>query len=65
MIDTLTGVKVGDLYTKTGLDVWEVKTFCENPTITLVNIRTHEKELGAIGSLNVKDFVQLVKKDDE
>lgn len=58
-IDSLSNIKIQDLFTIDGKDVWAVETYCELPTITLKNIRTGEKRGGAVGCLNLKDFVKL------
>ena len=60
MINTVEGMKPKDLFTSDGKDVWEVESFCGLPTVTLKNLRTGKKISGAVGCLNLKDFVPLV-----
>lgn len=62
-INSLDGIKPGDLYTTNGTDVWIVDHYCEYPTITMKNVRTGKTQGGAVGSPNVKDFVKLVPKE--
>lgn len=60
MINSLKGIKPGMLFTETGTQVWEVVSMCELPTITLRNLRTKEEVGGAVGCLNLENFVPLV-----
>jgi len=59
-IDTLDGIEPGDVFTTDGHDVWRVVSFCHHPTITLKNIETGKEIGGAVGCLNVRNFVKLV-----
>lgn len=58
-INSLSGLEPGDLFTTDGQDAWEVKSLCEQPTITLRNLRTGEETGGAVGCLNVQPFIAL------
>ena len=62
MIWNLKDIRPGDLYTTDGKDAWEVESFCESPTITLRNLRTGERAGGAVGCLNVSQFIPLIPK---
>lgn len=59
-INSVEGMKVGDLYTDGKNSVWEVENYCEKPTVTLKNIRTGKKTRGGVGCLNFTPFVKLV-----
>ena len=48
------------LFTRNGKDVWRVKCWCAEPTVTLVNIETGEEIEGAVYSRNMHPFVALV-----
>ena len=37
-------------------DVWVVKSFCDQPTVTLENIKSGEEVGGATGCLNLQQF---------
>ena len=63
-IDSLDGIKPGDLFTTDGHDVWRVVSCCEHPTITLKNIETGQEKGGAVGSLIVQDFIRLIPEQD-
>jgi len=58
-IDSLEGVKPGDLYTTNGEDVWEVTALCQSPTIELRNLRTNAERGGAVGCLLLGSFVKI------
>ena len=55
-INSLNGIKPGDLYTTDGQDLWRVESMCERPTITLRNLDSGERCGGAIGCLNLDPF---------
>lgn len=72
MISSLRGITFGDIYSTDGKDVWEVRSMCQEPTITLVNLRTGETTGGAVGCGNLKNMTSLKRfeetqdaKDDE
>mgnify|MGYP001611372240 FL=1 len=50
---------VGTYWTSDGEDIWQMITFCEFPTATLINLKTGEKIGGAVGSPNLKPFIKL------
>lgn len=61
MITSVHLLAVGQLYTSGEYnDVWEVESFCAQPTVTLKNLRTGERRGGAVGSPIVRDFTRLV-----
>lgn len=62
MIDSTHGLECGDLFTTHGGDLWEVSSFCALPTVGLENFSTGEKRGGAVGCLNVENFVPLSAK---
>ena len=59
MISRIEGVELGDLYTRDGKDAWEVLHFCEQPTITMKNLRTGELVGGAVGCRLMAPFEKL------
>lgn len=63
MINSLNGIEPGKLFTTKGDDVWEVVSMCHHPTITLRNLRDGTECGGAVGCLNLKEFVPLVAPD--
>lgn len=40
-------------------DVWVVKSYCSDPTVTLENIKTGQQVSGGVGSLNLQQFSRL------
>lgn len=50
----------GELFTTDGKDVWELTSFCLEPTATLKNLRTGEVKGGAVCSLLLQDFIKLI-----
>jgi len=59
-IDNIDGVEPGQLYTKNGKDVWEVKSYFSRPSLILKNLHTGEEMNGGVGCLNFKSFEKLV-----
>lgn len=59
-IKSIEQVKVGDLYTVSGKDVWRVEACCDQPTVVLVNVETKEKMQGIVGGSELDLFVRLV-----
>jgi hypothetical protein len=59
MIDTVAGLKPGDLFTTDGRDVWEVESFFSMPSITMKNLRTGETTTAGVGALNLRPFIPL------
>ena len=51
---------VSSYYTTNGEDIWQLITYCEFPTATMLNIKTGERVGGAIGSPILKPFIKLV-----
>jgi len=51
---------VGKYYTTDGEDVWELTSYCKEPTATMENIKTGRRIGGAVGCLKLKPFVKLV-----
>ncbi len=54
---------IGSFYTTGKHDVWELVSFCPDPTAMLRNLKTGEEIGGVIGCLNLEPFVQLVPKN--
>ena len=42
-------------------EIWEVQSYCEHPTVTMVNRRNGDTIGGAVGCLNLQSFVPLVE----
>ena len=61
-IDNLNGLECWQLFTQDGKDVWRVQSYCEHPTVTMVNVETGETTGGAVGCLNLKTFKRLVEE---
>jgi len=40
-------------------EVWEVQSYCELPTVTMVNPRTGERTGGAVGCRNLSEFIPI------
>jgi hypothetical protein len=59
-IKSIQQVKVGDLYTVDGKDVWRVEACCEQPTVVLVNVETKERKQGIVGGSELEDIVRLI-----
>ena len=55
---------VGKYYTTDGEDIWQLITYCPEPTATMENIRTKERVGGAVGCLNLKPFVKLIPEQE-
>lgn len=53
------------LYTTNGKDVWKVTSYCKHPTVSLKNLETGQEIGGAIHSLNIRPFKELVIKKGE
>ena len=51
---------VGKYYTTDGKDLWQLVSYCRDPTATMQNVRTEQKVGGAIGCLNLQPFIKLV-----
>jgi hypothetical protein len=47
---------VGNFYTLTGQDVWELAGYFDRPALIFRNARTGETRIGAIDSLLVSEF---------
>ena len=50
---------VGTYWTTDGTDIWQLITFCEQPTATMLNLKTGGRIGGAVGCLNLQPFVKL------
>ncbi len=48
------------LFTTNGKDVWRVKYWYNEPTVTLTNLETGEDRGGAVYSLLMQPFVKLI-----
>lgn len=55
---------VGCYYTTNGEDVWQLISYCREPTATMKNLRTEERVGGAVGCLNLKPFIKLVPEKE-
>jgi len=64
-IDSLDGVKPGDIYLGDDGDIYEVESLCIYPTITLRNVLTSLRINGAVGSPLLKPFQRLVSEKPE
>lgn len=53
---------VGHYFTIDGTDVWEMVSYCEYPTATMLNLKTGERKGGAVGSLLLRPFQRLVRE---
>ena len=49
-----------DLFTTNGKDIWRVKYWCNEPTVTLKNLDTGEEIGGAVYSRNIQPFVKMI-----
>ena len=58
-IKTTTGLCLGSLYTIDGNDVWEVISYCNQPTVTMRNVRTNDERSGAVGCPLLSEFMLL------
>jgi hypothetical protein len=66
-IDSLDGIDIGDTFTHDGADKWTVESYCQFPTLTLVNKETGEKITAAVGSGLMREFqpCRKSKKSDD
>ena len=63
-ITSLEDVNPGDFYVDNERNIWVVESLCKEPTITLRRIGTDNcLRSGAIGSLNLAEFVKLVPEE--
>lgn len=44
------------IYTKDGRDLWRIIAFCDQPTVTMQNIITGERECFGIGGITATKF---------
>ena len=51
---------VGTYWTTDKEDIWQMITYCEYPTATMLNIRIGERVGGAVGCPNLQPFKKLV-----
>ena len=51
---------VGKFFTTTGEDIWQLMSYCSEPSATTVNIRTGERAGGAVSSLVIQPFIRLL-----
>ncbi len=51
---------IGKFYTTDGTDIWMLQSYCGQPTVTMVNVRTGDLRGGAVGCLNLQPFKKLV-----
>ena len=58
--------KVGDLWVNTRGEVYQILSFCTDPTITMQNMVTGATQGGSPGCLNLKPFkpLQRCKKEE-
>lgn len=63
MINSVAGLKPGQLFTRFDDEVWEVTSLFACPSVTLKNLRTGDVIEGGIGCLNFEYFTPLVRED--
>jgi len=60
VIDTIKGVKPGQLCKKTDESVWRLIGIWDAPTIELENLETGERKVVLVGSRVAGEFIMLV-----
>jgi len=55
---------IGKYYTTNGEDIWQLISYCREPTATMVDIRTGERIGGAVGCLNLQPFIKLIPEKE-
>jgi len=55
---------VGKIFTTTGIDVWRVVAYQDQPVVTMKNIETKEEQIFIAGSPAVKEFKALITITD-
>ena len=46
-------------FTTDGLDIWELKTYCLQPTCVLENLKTGRKESFGMGGITAQNFMKI------
>jgi len=60
-ITSVRDVDLGKPFVGPDGELWEVQSYCEIPTVTMINKRTGQRMGGGVGCLNLQPFVPLVK----
>lgn len=55
--------ELGQFFKDANGDLWEMITFCEQPTATLRKVGSGQKLGGAVGCMNFNDMVKVADPD--
>ncbi len=66
MIPSEDYLEQGLLYEKkSGGGLWRIIAYCQDPTVTMENIDTHERECFGIGGLTAQEFTPRSKRKND